>query len=735
MPTDRPGDLARRQFLQTSAAGAAWVLAGDPLHVGLAAPTDDPPPGPAAGWFDKPMRWAQLVLVENDPGTFDPQLWLDYFRTVHADAACLSAGGVVAYYPTDVPLHHRSAWLKPGDDPFGALVAGCRKLGMRILARTDPHAARRDVHDAHPDWIAVDARGQKRRHWANPELWVTCGLGPYNFEFMTAVHREIMARYRVDGIFSNRWAGHGICYCEHCRRNFRAAGGDELPRAEGPADPQWRRYSVWRTARLVELAKLWDAEIRKLNPEARFVPNGLPTLHGAAGLADILFLDRQGRSGLTPPWVNGLHAKKHRAVLGRKPIGGIFSVGLEEAPRWKDSVQTPAETRVWVAEGIANGLRPWFVKFGGVLYDRRWLPVVEKIYNWHHRAEPYLRNEEPLARVAVVYSEQTERYYSGPPGRSQARGHELGMYQALVESRVPFEMVHDRLLGAEHVDRYKLLILPNVAALSDEQCRRLREYVERGGSLVATFETSLYDEWGVRRPDFGLAEVFGVSYGGRAEGPMRNAYLRLDESARTGRHPLLAGLEDAPRIIHGVWRLDVRPRRSFPSPVTLIPSYPDLPMEDVYPRVPRTDTREVYLGEFGRGRVVYFPWDIDRSFWEFLQPDHLALLRNAVSWAANEEPPVRVTGPGLLDVTAWRQKSSLAVHLVNLTNPMLMKGPFRELLPVGPQEVKVRLPEGRRAGRVQLLVSGTAPAARESAGWLSVTVPSVLDHEVVAVDL
>jgi hypothetical protein len=59
-----------------------------------APPADDPPPGPAAGWFDRPMRWAQLVLVENDPGTFDPQFWLDYFRRLHADAATLSAGGI-----------------------------------------------------------------------------------------------------------------------------------------------------------------------------------------------------------------------------------------------------------------------------------------------------------------------------------------------------------------------------------------------------------------------------------------------------------------------------------------------------------------------------------------------------------------------------------------------------------------------------------------------------------------
>ncbi len=86
-------------------------------------------------------------------------------------------------------------------------------------------------------------------------------------------------------------------------------------------------------------------------------------------------------------------------------------------------------------------------------------------------------------------------------------------------------------------------------------------------------------------------------------------------------------------------------------------------------------------------------------------------------------------------MTAWRQKDSLTVHLVNLTNPMLMKGPFRELIPLAAQEVKVRLPEGRRARRVQLLVAGTVPATSEAAGWLTVTVPSVLDHEVVAVDL
>src|SRR6185436_19809217 len=198
-------------------------------------------------------------------------------------------------------------------------------------------------------------------------------------------------------------------------------------------------------------------------------------------------------------------------------------------------------------------------------------------------------------------------------GRDPVEDAANGWYHALIEARVPFEMVHDRLLDAEHLESFKTLILPNIAALSDAQCAQLRAFVERGGGLIATHETALYDEWGVKRKDFGLADLFGVRFTGRTEGPMHNAYLRLEHDTAPG-HPLLAGLEDAPRILHGVWRVDVKPREKFPAPpLTLIPAYPDLPMEKVFARTPRTDIPQVFLrdGVGARaGRVVYFPWDI-----------------------------------------------------------------------------------------------------------------------------
>ena len=735
-----PDPLSRRDFLRYSATAGAFVSLASPRPAGISAREREDGPlradVPPAGWFDLPMRWVQLALVENDPGQFDLKFWLDYFRRLHADAATLSAGGIVAYYPTKVPLHHRSAWLGERD-PFGALVSGCRAMGMYVVARTDPHAARDEVRQAHPDWSAVDQGGTPRRHWANRDLWITCALGPYNFEFMDQVHREIVETYKVDGIFSNRWKPQGgDCYCVHCVENFKTATGHDLPRSTDITDSGRREFVEWRNARLIELWRRWDATVRATRPEARFIPNGPPTLKSAGELAEIQFSDYQARHGLMPPWANGRRAKEFRSVMGRRPIGGIFSVGVEERYRWKDSVQSEPEIRLWVAEGTANGQRPWVAKFSGVLHDRRWLSMVERIYDWHFAHERYLRNEAPLARVALLHSEQTAANYPGIAEDDRHEDHVLGMYQALIEARIPFELVHEAFLDPERLAPFKLLILSDAAAMSDAQCDAIRAFVTRGGSIVATFASSLCTEAGNRRSDFALGDLFGVRFTGRVDGPMQNSYLSLDTDRHTGRrHPVLDGLDAAPRIINGAFRLDVTPTVEFPSPVTLIPTYPDLPMEDVYPRVEHTDTRELYLREVGAGRVVYIPWDIDRIFWEILSPDHGRVLRNVVTWALDEPPVVEVEGPGLLDVSVWRQRGSITVHLVNLTNPMMMKGPIREIIPTGPHRVRLRLPKGAAARKVQLLTAGTTPDVRTDNGTLTIVVPSVDVHEVVAIDL
>jgi hypothetical protein len=297
-------------------------------------------------------------------------------------------------------------------------------------------------------------------------------------------------------------------------------------------------------------------------------------------------------------------------------------------------------------------------------------------------------------------------------------------------------MVHDQLLDADHVRQYRTVVLPNIACLSDAQCEQLKQFVRSGGGIVATFETSLYDEKGARRNDFGLAQLFGASFAGKVEGPMLNSYLNLQKDSVGAIHPLLAGLGDTRRVINGTHQVQVTATgTSIATPLRIEPTFPDLPMEEVFPRADAVHDPGVYLREEGSGRVVYLPADIDRTFWDVLAGDHALLLRNAVLWASNEPAPLEVQGKGVLDVSLWAQRNSITAHLVNLTNPMMLKGPIREIIPISSQKVRIRLPQdGRRVAKARLLVAGGEAPFREEDGAIAVEVPAIHLHEVVALD-
>ena len=734
----------RRTFLKNAAGVSAACLTGFDgkllAEATALAPADGTQP---ATWYDRPMRWAQLSFVEDDPGNYDLAFWLDYFKKVHADAALLDAGGCVAFYPTEIPLHYRSKWL--GDrDTFGEIAGACRKLGMNVVARTDAHACHQDVYDAHPDWLRIDEHGNKVRHPSDPDFWITCALGPYNFEFMTAVHKEIMTKYMADSIFTNRWAGSGMCYCEHCQNNFHEFSGLDLPRTTDPHDQARRQYLAWHQKRLFDLCHLWNSAIQEINPGASYLPNaggGALTeldMKTFGGMAPLAIADRQSRRGLMPPWAAGRSAKEYRSTMGMKPVAGLTCVGIDDRNRWKDSVQDGHEIQLWMVSGIAQNFRPTFTKFNAKPFDRRWFQPVAEVFNWHYANQQYLRNERSLARVGLVFSQQTGVFYGWPDAASRVDDPIQGVYQALIEARIPFEMVHDGLLDSEHVSQFRTLILPNVACLSNAQCEQIGAFVRNGGGIVATHETSLYDEGGDRRSDFGLASLFGASFAGTVEGPMKNSYLNLVKDPSTGEyHPLLADLENAGRIINGTLRVGVQPADpSLYSPLEVVPSYPDLPMEEVFPRATNAHHAGALLREVGKGRVAYFPWDIDRTFWEVLSVDHAKLLRNAVVWATNEPAPLEVDGKGMLDVAIWAQRNSVTAHLVNLTNPMMMKGPVREVIPMPRQVARMRLPkDGRRVVGARLLVAGREIPYQEESGAIVVEVPTIGLHEVVALDL
>jgi len=128
-----------------------------------------------------------------------------------------------------------------------------------------------------------------------------------------------------------------------------------------------------------------------------------------------------------------------------------------------------------------------------------------------------------------------------------------GIYYALLEGRFFFDLIHEDRLQPERLSKYTAIILPNTALLSDQQCDQLRAYVKSGGSLLATFETSMYDEHNVRRAEFGLADVFGIHAAGPVIGTRGNAYYGRIER----QHPILEGFHDTNWLPGAEYRLPV----------------------------------------------------------------------------------------------------------------------------------------------------------------------------------
>jgi hypothetical protein len=409
---------------------------------------------------------------------------------------------------------------------------------------------------------------------------------------------------------------------------------------------------------------------------------------------------------------------------------------------------------MWMVDGVAGGIAPWWHHVGGYQEDRRQFLVSEPFFRWYAEHEQYLINREPIATVGIVYSERNFEWYGRDNGNYLALAPYNGMIQALIRARIPYIAVH-----ADNIDRdankVSLLVLPNLAAMSNSQVESVRRFVSKGGSLVATDETSLYDEYGDRRPDFALGDVFGAKYTGRQDGPhnasgLDHNYLRLtpdvgqdvdgphhgDEPPRSAtRHAALRGFEGTNILTFGGVLQEVKPAQDSTVLLTFVPAFPAYPPENSWMRTPRTQIPGLIVREQKGARIAYLSADIDRRYEQGNIPDHGDLLGNVVRWAAKDTIPLEVRGPGLIDCHLYRQQDRLVLHLVNLTRAGTWRTPVEELIPVGPLTVRMKVPEEVTWKRLLLTVSAeTVMPVHQEGGWVQFEVKSVLDHEVVVLE-
>jgi hypothetical protein len=716
-------------------------------------------------WLHEALVWGQVNVNEQDPATFDTAWWADYWASCRLDGVTLNIGGPVAYYPTRVPLHPRASAL--GDrDLLADMVEAAKGLGLRVLGRLDPTFTTAEVREAHPDWCMTGPDGEPYS-WdtlvaahlgrkVHPVVagersgFLACNYSPHFDEVVLAISTEVLREYDLDGIWTNGWPfGFGLprtmCHCPHCLQAWeRAYPGRPRPERAHPAEPAWRDYVAFASARLQELQRRFRSHVHQVRPGSVFVsscftrPETTWRWGEMVPQLDALGIDAQGRTDLAQDparrpmlWSVGLQSELTRAVAAGKPILRFLATYQAEGKVIRHGARPAPETGLQMAQALAHGERPKWHSLGGTSYDRRWMPTVREFDAWMATHRRRLLDRTAVSDVGVVWSPQSvllSSWRTGPgPSHAEAL---VGWYLALMEARIPFEYVHEDHL--EKLDHLQALVLPSGLCLPDAAVEALEAFAARGGAVIACCGALRFDEWDEARAPDAVRRLLGVEYAGDLIGPSRHSCIAVDTEVG-----LLAGLGDTDIVGGPRWIAPVTPSdgadRTFAA--AWIPDYPTSPTQDVVLPSPRADVSLLVSGVgAGGAAAVYVAADLDAAYARDENPDHGVILTNAVRHCLTSRS-VEVRGEGLVDVRPWRQAAGPSVFLVNVDNPRTHGGMVRALRPIGPLEVVIRLEPDEIATRVRLLRHDAECAWQQTGSEVVVQVPVVEDFELVAVDV
>lgn len=671
-----------------------------------------------------------------------------------------------AYYDSRL-LERRSPHVPPGR--LEKDVAEYRRLGIRILA-VYPPCLQGEVYEKHPDWrrIATDTLEIPQVDPARfPHGGMLCLLGPYG-DFFIDVLAEILTTFPdVDAFSFDGLHYGGVCYCRHCRDDYRVETGREIPKVDMD-DPAFRRYQHWADRRMENLIQRMQARLKGIKRTValltwttnagrfghfRDIPRNMPArMNLLLDAPDQEFwLDESNRGAtVVPAFANAyLWAVTDHRVGFSEPY--LMSHGN---PYGKDSFPAhEVERRMLLA--LAHGAFPSIA----VGQPPHLQDAIYHCLGEVQRRKPWITHKEPEPWAALVMSDNTRNFYGRKPGLVEERylASVFGFFRAALEEHLPFTVINDWNLTTDALKRYKVLLLPNTACLDDTQAAAVREFVRDGGGLVASLDAALCDEFGDARAGLALADVLGVSFLGPAP-------------ARTGRPPaggldvnftrnLDAGYWEKRK---NIWDLRIEPGSPLDSPrlrdylgrapVTFKGQAVRVATNTPSARVaatltPRSDTPgetipAAVIHTFGRGRVVYLPAGFDSAYYLYPYPYQRLLLRQAVDWAASAPPPIAVQAPMCVHAVATRQKKAgerLVVHLYNDVNTTAFHAlpnddvPLREeTIPIHDIAVTFR---GYRLGRIHLEPGGTTLEPRRDGETVTVRVPMLTLHSMVVAEL
>ena len=484
------------------------------------------------------------------------------------------------------------------------------------------------------NWIQCDAFGQPimlEYGYQQSFRYLPCFSNQEYIDYLKKVVRYAVVDVKTDFIHFDNFTINAepySCHCAACKAGFR----DYLRRKYSAAKRRDRfgfenvdyvNPPLWNSDNRPEKMRVVTDPVFQewIDYRCQTMANGLSQMAELVGSLNpqvVLEINYGGVVGYNSPWIRGTDAA--RLLPKTQVFWDESDLKPELLPdgRLITSIRTYKMARTYrnvvlsyisVSEAAMAECLAFNQTIGFAGVNPLPAEVVKYIAFYRKHRDLYIGAED-LAPVAVLRSYPSITFNNAAAGLSA-----ILFEQALIQSRVPFRILCDEHLAELSPTTCKVLILPNTECLSDEQVTQIREFVAKGGGLVATEQTGFYDEWRRARVEPGL-------------------------------HELLIGQKTT--------------------------------QHDRNPAASATEEEAGGRKQYGRGRTAYVPFivfdgalpsdepyfTIGAEFWK--RPRNWNALVDALIWAGGELP-VTVKGPEFLGLNLLEQveKRRRLLHFVN----------------------------------------------------------------------
>lgn len=622
-------------------------------------------------------------------------------------------------------------------------IDACKPKGIRVIPyiSTGHKLAWSMVTEDYPEYAHRSTPGgmPNRSHmYVGEDHGTVCWMTPYRKAYFDYVE-HVVKDYDIDAVYFDAWmpfyfwTGKRLCYCDGCRDGFRKTSGLEIPYHERDQDytnselETIDRYHKWYEEVYYNEVLLKVCELIRSYKDIPLISN---------------INNPQRMASLDPSIINSMDAflyERGHSVLERaEGVGVPRSIGLHVWPyigtyhSWPRlsfqgfNYQQEIFTNLMFGGGSIIALPT------GYLYHTDTRKYVSYPFGIIEKYEKYLEGLENVPYVGVLFGYESPKEHIKTTwlyGTANARTSSLGAFAACLYNHTQVSSISEFVLDRpELLKEYPVLYLPNVPYLSDSRISNIRDYVNNGGCLIASYATGLYDKDGNRLQDFALEELFKV----------RTLVPTAEMKAMINNYTSMTG---------GPNELYLKPAVSgFIDEKRLFPLFFYEPVEvlnggNVLMNIVTGDgLREVFPGivmsEYGKGKVIYCASAIE-SLYNSEGAGLLGeLINELIKKGASIPAPYSLDAPSSLISNLTSKENFIVLHLTNWTGNKFEKPLMNEyyLAPVENIRLKIRIPEGRKVKNVSTLVKADFKK-KISGQYVEVTLPRVESYQGILVEL